>query len=452
MKFNVRRVTDRPKHHLFGFHDLVQSNARGDLILSLEVEDISRPPMPGETCASGVVRDGAFIKIHDTHTWNYPQGARQQWIGDTDLFACNDREPDGRLVCRVSDARKGVVCETLPFPVHCLDANSGKAIYINYDRVHAVGGYGYTPLVAGNGNRLEDIPSDDGLWIGNLRSKSNGELLVSLAQIAVCGEKRPVRTGFPHYITHPMLSPDGKRVAFLHRYRLMDGGETTRLLTIGVDGHNLRLLGKGFLSHFTWISNDEIFIWGKNDPSLYAMREARWLRIPGAQQGVVLAKKLVKTLRGVRRSSGSGVAQANFFLKIKDSEDVSSDSLGGGILVEDGHPMANPRNLHYLVNDTYPDADGNRWLMFYDVDKNERTNVGQFRRLFEVPDIAHFNWRATQAGMDPRIVKKFNRDDYLFYRSGFHCDLHPRWSADGEVAYFDSIHEGTRQIYAVEKI
>ena len=78
MKFNVRRVTDGPKHHLFGFHDLVQSNARGDLILSLEVEDISRPPMPGETCASGVVRDGAFIKIHDTHTWNYPQGARQQ--------------------------------------------------------------------------------------------------------------------------------------------------------------------------------------------------------------------------------------------------------------------------------------------------------------------------------------------------------------------------------------
>ena len=113
--------------------------------------------------------------------------------------------------------------------------------------------------------------------------------------------------------------------------------------------------------------------------------------------------------------------------------------------------MANPRNLHYLVNDTYPDADGNRWLMFYDVDKNERTNVGQFRRLFEAPNIAQFNWRATQAGMDPRIIKKFKRDDYLFYRSGFHCDLHPRWSADGSIAYFDSIHEGTRQIYAVEK-
>ena len=75
----VIRITNGPKHHLFGFHDLVQSNAKGDLALALEVDDISHPPLPGETCWSGVVPTdgGEFIPIHTTHTWNYPQGARQ---------------------------------------------------------------------------------------------------------------------------------------------------------------------------------------------------------------------------------------------------------------------------------------------------------------------------------------------------------------------------------------
>ena len=53
-------------------------------------------------------------------------------------------------------------------------------------------------------------------------------------------------------------------------------------------------------------------------------------------------------------------------------------------------------------------------------------------------------------GIDERIKDKFPIDLYCFTRSGFHCDLHPRWSNNGEVVYFDSIHEGTRQIYSVD--
>ena len=103
-----------------------------------------------------------------------------------------------------------------------------------------------------------------------------------------------------------------------------------------------------------------------------------------------------------------------------------------------------------MVNDTYPDKVGDRTLMFYDVKNERRIDIGKFRMLFDKPDIASFDWRATMSGIDPRVLRQFNRDDYLFYRSGFHCDLHPRWSHDGKTAYFDSIHEGTRQIYAVD--
>lgn len=457
-KFVVRRISQGPHNYLFGFHDLVQTNAKGDFALSLEVDDISHPPLPGETCAAGVIdfKTGEFRKLHDTHTWNYPQGARQQWIGDSDLCVCNDRAEDNSLISHIADVRKGVVIDTLPFPVHCLSGR--RAFYINYDRVHACGGYGYTPgLTQFRTTKLSDLPAEDGLFAGDLDTKEH-ELLVSIAQVAACGEAKPVRTGYPHYLTHLMLNPAGTRLCFLHRYRVPDGGETTRLMTVGVDGTNLRCLAKGFLSHFTWISNDEIFIWGKDERALCKMREAAWLRIPGVLQLALCAKKCMRGVRALKsllkhqapNLKRQATTQDKAFLIVKDCDNPTMVKNGVGILTEDGHPMAKPGNLDFLVSDTYPNAEGDRWLMFYDVENQNRTNVGRFRRLFKEPDPNMFDWKASQKGIDKRILKKFPRELYLFARSGYHADLHPRWSHDGRTAFFDSIHEGTRQIYTVE--
>ena len=454
MEFKVDRLTIGPKHHLFGFHDLVQTNAKGDLALSLEIDDISHPPLPGDCCRFGIVpaSGGDFVALGETHTWNYPQGARQQWIGDSDLFTCNDRGDDGDVFAWVSDARSRRRIDRLSFPVHCINAEDGVAFWFDYDRVHACGGYGYHPLNNGRAYRLTDIPDDDGIWSGDLKSGGK-RLLVSIRQVAMCGAACPVRTGYPHYLTHLMLNPSGRRIAFLHRYRLVDGGETTRLMTMGIDGTGLRCLAKGFLSHFTWISDNEIFIWGAHQPQLYSLREASWLRIPGLVQCVMLAKRGVKILRSIKGANVSGAkaaGQDKSFLVISDKEEVSIEKVAVRVLVEDGHPMANPRNRQFLINDTYPDSDGVRTLMTYDVKSNERCDIGRFPMINDKPDISKFDCQSAQAGFDFRIKRKFSRDLYLFTRSGFHCDLHPRWSYDGEVAYFDSIHEGTRQIYKVE--
>lgn len=465
MSFEVKRITNGPKHHLFGFHDLTMTNAKGDFALCLEVDDISHPPLPGETCRSGIIHldelNKRFESVHLTRTWNYPQGARQQWIGDSDFFVCNDRDDAGNLVARISDARAGKVVKTLPFPVHCLAGR--KAFYINYDRVHACGGYGYTPGLTSSRNtqvsneKIIDIPSDDGLFIGDIDTGEHG-VLVTIEQVAACGEMKPVKTGYPHYLTHLMLNPSGTRLCFLHRYRVPDGGETTRLMTVGADGSELRCLAKGFLSHFTWISDDEVLIWGKDERALCKVREASLLRVPGVLQLALIAKNCMRIVRSFMRcvmhptsNDNNEIKQQNkAFLRIRDEENPEARKTAIGILTEDGHPMACPKNRHWLVNDTYPNAEGDRWLMFYDVDRNERVDVGKFRRLFVEPDSKSFDWRASQRGIDKRILKKFPRMLYLFARSGYHTDLHPRWSQDGRTAFFDSIHEGSRQIYAVE--
>ena len=456
--FRVQRVSKGPKNYLFGFHDLVQTNACGDLALALEVDDITHPPLPGEKCRAGVLHldeleaGNNFEAIHETQTWNYPQGARQQWIGESDLFTCNDRAADDALICHISDARAGKVVRTLQYPVHCVNARTRQTFGINFDRVHACGGYGYTPGVKQKvAKRIVDIPEDDGIFVGDLDGGA-ARLLVSIAEVASCGEKRPIRTGYPHYLTHLMLNPSGTRLCFVDRYRVPDGGDIDRIMTIGVDGTDLRCIGKGFLSHFTWVDDETIFIWGRDEQRLCAFREAAWLRIPGVLQSALLAKRVMRFIRDRARGRSAALSSPfgdKAFLTITDSEKPIFEKHAVGILTEDGHPMASSANHHFIICDTYPNKEGDRWLMYYDLDKNVRTNIGQFRRIFVEPNPKEFDVEGCLKGIDVRVQKKFPRPLYLFTRSGLHTDLHPRWSFDGQTPYFDSIHEGTRQIYRV---
>jgi len=53
---NAIAMTSGPRHHFFGFHDLVEWNAAGDKLLALQVEDITHPPYPGDKATVGFVR------------------------------------------------------------------------------------------------------------------------------------------------------------------------------------------------------------------------------------------------------------------------------------------------------------------------------------------------------------------------------------------------------------
>lgn len=446
MSFNVRAVTKGPRHHFFGFHDLVQWNAKGDLMLGLEVDDISRPPYPGDTARSGIIIPDTqeFIPIHDTQAFNYPQGARQQWMGESDTFLCNDRVGDG-WGCRVVDARARKVMGSLTFPVYCHNSATGDAFYISYSRLRLVGGYGYAGIADPYAD--EDIPSRCGIYRGNIRTGKH-ELLVSLRDIAACGESKPKETGFPHYVTHPALNPSGTRLSFLHRYRVEDGGEITRLMTVGVDGSGLRVLAKGFLSHFDWLDDEAIMIWGADTSASAALRESPLLGLPWIRQGFGLAKSIYRLLRAQRQRTGR--KQSMSFLRITDTEPAVITVQDVGILTEDGHPMVCPANRTWLVNDTYPDAEGVRTLMLYDHKENRRIDLGRFRMLNDKPNPQQIALVRAFEGIASRICEKFPQEQHLFTRSGLHCDLHPRWRPDGTAVAFDSIHEGTRQIYAVK--
>ena len=70
-KANIReiiRLTDGPKHHFWGFHDLLATNSDEDKLLSLEIDDISRPPLPAEKAGVGYVdiKSRRYIRLGET--------------------------------------------------------------------------------------------------------------------------------------------------------------------------------------------------------------------------------------------------------------------------------------------------------------------------------------------------------------------------------------------------
>jgi hypothetical protein len=93
--------------------------------------------------------------------------------------------------------------------------------------------------------------------------------------------------------------------------------------------------------------------------------------------------------------------------------------VGDGVLPEDGHCSYSP-DRRWVVTDTYPDrTDRKQTLILYSPRDNRRTDIGRF---LQPPQ----------------------------FSGEIRCDLHPRWRRDGRAVCFDSVHEGTRQMYAAD--
>ena len=435
----VDRLTNGPKHHLFGFHDLIISNQEDSKYLCLEVDTMNRPPLPGELFGVGYVENGQFVKVGETTALNYPQGARQQWVADTNLFTVNNRVGDV-WGTNLYDADTNKLLDSFPATTHMLSKDGRYAYGLDYARLYRLGGYGYTGLLDVNEN--DATPSNAGITMMDMKTKEI-KLLVSVRQVAECSCNGKVSTIGHHYLTHLCVNPDSSRIAFLHRYPLADGGETTRLMTIGVDGSDLRCLAQGFLSHFHWKDNTHIYIFGRANSSLESFRSNPILANPLIASSMRIAKKTIKLFIGKDKSI---IASSNSFLMIEDKYNAETIPFAKDIIPVDGHPMTNPVYSNWCVNDSYPNGEGIRDLMLYNFEKDERINLGQFKMLDEKPDLSlvaqYFK------GIEPSRLQQ--PEKIAFYRSGLHCDLHPRWNSKGNKAVFDSIHEGTRQVYSID--
>lgn len=92
---------------------------------------------------------------------------------------------------------------------------------------------------------------------------------------------------------------------------------------------------------------------------------------------------------------------------------------GNTVLTEDGHCTFSP-DKQWVLNDTYPDQFDMRTLMLVKWPEGRRTDIARLH--------------------SPKSK----------WWGEIRCDLHPRWSREGNKVCIDSVHEGTRQMYVID--
>jgi len=333
----VRTITRGPRHHWFAYYDKLQFDPSVRYCLGNAVDFEHRSPRPDDAIEVGMVdlADGdRWIRLGESRAWGWQPGCMLQWLpGRPAEVVYNDREADG-YVARVHDTTSGST-RTLSRAVYAVSPDGRSAVSTDFRRINELRpGYGY----AGLPDPWTDqrAPSQVGIERIDLAS---GEvtMLVSLADILDV----PFPGGFgkgKHWFNHLLVSPDGRRTIFLHRWQKAGGGWFTRMFTVGLDGRGLREInpGAGMVSHFIWRDPSHILAWTKH-PEL-----------------------------------------GSCFCVMEDAPAGRIEPVGPEVMPSDGHCTYLPGNA-WIVNDTYPQGPERRQTVYlYEVASGRRIDLGSF--------------------------------------------------------------------------
>ena len=402
-----RRVTQGPHEHLLASYFAIDSWSPNKRYISVLETDLNgRLPEANERCTLGLVDledDNRFIPFTTTACWNFQEAAMAHWMNDDEIIFNDVRDGKFRAVVMNWRTKRERV---LPMPVSAVSEDRTWAVSINYARLYLTRpDYGY----AGPGqDACADVawPENDGLWTMDLKT-GECRMILSVAQgrsqmppIRPIDEKRVpkaptvTRHGLAYYC-HTVISKDGAKIFFLARAVDWFDSSTHRTspwsttsFTIDRDGGNLRRCFKDGWSgsHFNWAP----------DGSHKMLVTAIW---NGHEKPV----------------GGKGLPWGPVEFTVGEEEKVRLVG-GGGVLDHDWHCVYSPDGL-FMSGDTY-------WN-------------GRFERPWVLARLAD--------GMTKPMGMFYVPPEYrgTYWR----CDLHARYRADGRQIGFNSVHEGSRQVY-----
>jgi hypothetical protein len=333
----VRALTHGPKHHWFGYYDKREFDPTSRYVLGMEVDFEHRTPAPEDTITVGMVdlQDGdRWIPLRTTRAWCWQQGCMLQWLpGSPTGVIWNDRE-DGRFVCHILNVATRAR-RTLPSPIYALAPDARWAVSTDFRRLHDTRpGYGYAGIP--DPNRDDPAPDDAGVWRVDLRS-GRTDLLLSFRQVAAIPYLTPGEAaGAKHKFNHLLVSPDGSRFAFLHRWFLPGKPTATRLITADSDGSRLFVLDSyGRTSHYDWRDPERILAWAYH---------------PSHGENSYLYK----------------------------DRTAKVEVVGPDVMTVNGHCTYLP-DRRWILNDTYPDRARDQHPYLYNVERGSRHALGHFR-------------------------------------------------------------------------
>ncbi len=410
--------TGKEGQHFYGYYGISPWNVAGDKLLSHRLDSQNEYLTENDIVDIGFFDfegSGQYQKVSQTTACNWQQGSMLQWLpASNDKIIFNVRSRDGFSAEIWSLADKRVVRD-IKVPVSEIDPTGRFAFILPVARLsHTRKSYSYAGEFPSRWK--EGVVKEDGLKIVSL-SSGEQEMVVSTEMLA---EIEPTKSSLEahHWLDHPLISPDGKKFLFYHRWLTRSGNFFTRLYSGKFGAHDLHLYpDSGMYSHAAWLDSDSFVVFGRkpgSDPRERTGNAIKEMLLKGAIKGYSLVRNhsILKKLR-------KRILQDRYFV-FRVGSDVPEKVLSGPYMTEDGHPSFCPADNNLMVTDTYPDSKGYRHLLLVNLKSSDVTRIASFRA--------------------PQHHTESSPD---------RCDLHPRWDPSGRFISVDSMHEGKRQQYVL---
>lgn len=261
---------DNDSEYFFGYYDKSPWDATGRYMLCLRAKDTRRevsPKEPAEIILIDTQRDkndtDRIKVLGKSNSWNVQQGCMLQWLGpDFETRIIYNDFRNGRYVAVILDILDGNERE-IDFPVYSVDPKGNFALSLDFSRLFNLRpGYGYYNLreeTEGIG-----LPETPAIWRIDLNT-GNTEGLLSYSDLINLNPREGFAdTGAVHKVNHIMISPDGDRFMFLHRW-FYKGHKYSRLISCDIDGKNMKaLLDEDMVSHCCWKDNSTIVSYARS--------------------------------------------------------------------------------------------------------------------------------------------------------------------------------------------
>jgi hypothetical protein len=321
----------------FGFHDKSPFSSCNKFLLANREADCLRAPRRGEKLSIGYFEGPNwenFVEVSQTAAWNWHQGCMLQWVGNDRTLIFNDVENE-QLRAKTINIDSGYI-RSYRDPIGAVSPNGSYFVGYDFKRVETyMNGYGYD--IGDSLELKERVPSKSFLY---LIKNDTGERinLISLASI-VEQDSLEDRQDYYHWFSHVVISPDSKRILFMHR-RVKDiKSQVTRwssLYSIDTNGENLhRFPCRDMVSHIGWRNKNEVIA---------------YCRIPGHGDGYYI---------------------------MSDNVEADFKKIGQDHFNSDGHPSFESSG-RFMITDTYPDRFRQQSLIAFDLNKNRKFKLGEF--------------------------------------------------------------------------
>jgi len=333
-KYPITKIGVENKESFFGYYDKSPINETNEYII-FHSSNTDTKNLPNPNIAVDIVlydvKSNKYQIIDKSFAYNWQQGSKMMWI-DTYQFIYNVFE-DNQYKSKIYDIKTNQF-KIIDFPIY--DTYKDKfAISLNFERLDiGRGDYAYKNKnikIDWNDNK------NDGLYFIDLE-KNEKRLILSLQEVIEFNYKDSMKNA-KHKFNHIMISPNGEKVMFMHRWFLENGRRLDTLLICDRDGKNLKVIAdKGMVSHCYWYDNENIFGYLREfDGDKFYMININSL------EKKVIGKNII-------------------------------DKYG------DGHPTIYKEKI---VFDTYPDKARMLHLFMYDLKNNNLEELGKFFQSFD---------------------------------------------------------------------